>query len=171
MREFIVFLAFVGPLPATADDKPTGKTAPPAKVDWGAYSDHIKVAGVVAQVRETGFTLNVLKGVSRGRPPKPQYESLDLQYHEFAQVRVPKLPPKMDETRKKLNYTDKEIAALRLPAGMPGYSAEKAGLKDGARVEVQLLKPKGVAAGKLVTSDYKIKYVTILDPGTLPVKK
>ena len=170
----LMFLLLAGGFAAGADDEketPKEKSAPPAKIDWGAFSDHIRVAGTVEKLSDDGFTLKVLKGYTRGRPPKPQYEDFDLQYHESAQIRWPKLPPKLNAAGKKVAYTPKELAALKLPQGVPGYAADKADLKEGARVEVQLLKPKGVPAGKLVTTDYKIKYVAILDPGTGPMKK
>lgn len=175
MRALILLLLTTAMATAIAtardDEKDATKGVPPAKVDWGAFSDHIKLSGVVESATDTGLTVKVVNGYTRGRPPKPKYEEIELQYHESAQIRWPKLPPKLDETRKKLSYTEKEIVALRRPAGVPGYAALKSDLSPGARVEVQLLKPRGVPAGKLVTTDYKVKYVTIVDAGTLPVKK
>lgn len=173
MRALIVLLMVCGAVSARDDEKaaPKESATPPEKVDWGAFSDHIAVSGVVEKVSEAGFTLKILKGYTRARPPKPQYEDVDLQYHESAQIRWPKLPPKLDEARKKVPYTDKDLAALKRPQGAPGYAAQKSDLKEGATVKVQLLKPKGVAAAKLVTSDYKVKYVTIVSEGAGAAKK
>ena len=149
---------------AAADDAPSTK-----KVDWGAYTDHIKLTGEVKKTTDTGFTLKVLKAVPRGRPAT---EEIDLAWHENGLVRWAKEPPKLDAKGKKVPYTDKERKELKLPPGSPGYAAEKSDLAVGTAVEVQLLKPKGVAQDKLVSTDYKVKYAVIQDapPAKDPTK-
>lgn len=173
MRALVVLLLLSGAALARDDEKaaPKDSATPPEKVDWGEFSDHIAVAGVVEKVSDTGLTLKVVKGYARARVPRPQYESIDLQYHESAQIRWPKLPPKLDAAGKRASYTNAELAALKHPQGVPGYAAQKSDLKEGATVKVQLMKPKGVAAAKLVTSDFKVKYVTILSEGAGAAKK
>ena len=130
---------------AGADDKPK---SPPAKVDWGAFSDHIKVAGVVEKVSDTGFTLKILKGVKRGRPPEPIYEEVDLQYHESAQIRVPKLPQKVNEAGKKVNYTEKERAALKTAAGRPRLRGRQGGSERGRESRGATAQAQGRARGQ-----------------------
>ena len=43
-------------------------------------------------------------------------------------MRFKKLPPKLDDKGKHIDYTQKELDSLRLPSGVTGYAASPADL-------------------------------------------
>lgn len=154
-------------LAAADDKKPT--TLPGGKVDWGLYVDHVKIAGEIDKVSESGMTLATTRYIPRGKGKvDTKVEKTDYQYHDNALVRWVKAPPKLDIKGKKTSYTEKEMKELKAPPGSPGYAAAKSDLAKGSKVELQLMRPKGVSADKLVSTDYKIKYVVIQDTPTPP---
>ena len=114
-----------------------------------------------------GFVLKVPE-VVRGGNGKPQMrlKELTLAFHDNGLVRWAKRPPKVNDKGKKVEYTDKEMRELKSPPGAPGYAAEREDLQPGSQIEVQLLRPKNIAADKLPTlveTDFKVKYAVLLD--------
>ena len=60
-----------------------------------------------------------------------------------------------------LPLTSKEMDELRKPIGAPGYAAAKSELKPGHIVELQLVRPRDIAADKAKDEDIVIKYAMI----------
>ena len=85
-------------------------------------------------------------------------------------ARTKKLPPKSDENGKKVDYTTKELEALKEPARAPGYMAARGDVVAGSIVEAVLVREKSIPAAKLAESDLKLKYVTILSHDPNPPK-
>ncbi len=151
---------------AAADDKKPA-TLPNGKIDWGNYVDHVKVAGEIDKASDTGMTLATTRYIPAGKGRvNTKVDKTDYQYHDNALVRWVKAPPKLDIKGKKVSYTEKEMKELKAPPGSPGYAALKSDVAKGTKVELQLMRPKGVSADKLVSTDYKIKYVVIQDAPT-----
>jgi len=102
---------------------------------------------------------------------KEQHHDYDLEYVSESLVRFKSLPPKYDETRKKLQYTQKELEELRLPQGVTGYKASTSDLTPGTIVEVILIRDKSIPAAKADEDDLRIKYVIILGQDPNPPKE
>ena len=169
----VLFAAAAAGLTHAADDKKDDKKPPAGKVDWGAFADHAEMTGTVEKVGDTEFTLKVTQLVpGRSRRPGVKSEELELTFHDAGLVRWAKLPPKLDAKGKKVPYTEAELRTFKQPAGAPGYAADRTDLKPGAAAKVTVMRPKKVAADKLVTQDYRVKYVVLLgDPAKEPADK
>jgi hypothetical protein len=169
----VAFVVTAAALPVVASDevKPT---------DWSQYANAGDANGTIVEADEEGLTLRVSRidanrtfgRWGRGRVTlKENYEDFDLKYAEGALVRWKKLPPKFDENGKKVNYTPKEIDALRKPVGVPGYAAERTELTNGHIVELKLVRPRTVPAAKATPEDLRIKHVIIVGEAETPPKR
>jgi hypothetical protein len=107
-----------------------------------------------------------------GRPPqvttKEQHHDYEIEYVPESLVRTKLLPPKTDEKGKRVNYTQKELEAVRAPAGAPWYAASPADLEPGHIVEVVFVREKTVPAAKATEDDLRVKYAIILGKDSSP---
>jgi hypothetical protein len=176
-------------LPASAaDDK---------RPDWSGYTTVGNVVGEVVKADATKLTLRVTWFVQSGggnrrprlsgnagnfrnpftphmsRPRsglKEEHHDYELPFVAESLVRMKTLPPKLDEKGKRLDYTQKELDALRSPDGVTGYAASTGDLAPGTIVEVILIRDKSIAADKAKEEDLRVKYAIILGKEPTPPK-
>jgi hypothetical protein len=150
--------------------------ADPPKQDWSAYAPAAEFIGEVTKAKGDSFTLVVTTRVPTGNKNSPfrlKTEEYELTFAEAGLVRWLKLPPKLNAAGKKVEYTSKELAELKKPAGAPGFAADRSALQDGTIVKVHLVRLKSVKLESAVIQDFKVKYAVILSGGnpTPPEKK
>lgn len=170
-------------LPGADEKKPEVKPAETATADWSKYVTVSEVQGEIVKVEANGFLLklpgapqNKTTGTGKNRrttqvPGKPVQVS--VAFAEGGLVRWSKLPPKLDKDGKKGTRTPEEIAELKKPYGVTGYSAQQADLKAGQIVDLIMVRPRDIPAAKATESDLLIKRATILgaDPTAKPAEE
>ncbi|MGL6074076.1 MAG: hypothetical protein ACRC8S_07940 [Fimbriiglobus sp.] len=165
----LLFASCLTALDAAEDEKTEKKPAekkvePNKKIDWGNYVDGGKVVGKIDKTSADGFKLLVeTQTIQPGKKtPRTKTDKLDFVFHENGLVRWQKQPVKLSETRKKIPWTPKEAAELKLPQGAPGFAATREDLDSGQVVEVTYMRPKDLKADVAVISDFRVKYVVIV---------
>ncbi len=110
--------------------------------------------------------------VNRSNQPKLHqvHHDYDLAYLPQSLVRTRTMPPKTDETGKKVPHTQKEIDELRAPDGAPAYAASKSDVTPGTILEVYLIRDAKVAAEKATDADLRIKYAFTMGKSPNPSK-
>ena len=182
-----------------ADDK---SKAP----DWSGYTTVSTVVGEIVKADSKQLTLRVtwfvpqakgglqkpalsinahgyrnpfVPNMTKPRPGfKEEHHDYELEFVAESLVRTKHLPPKLDEKGKRVDYTQKELDALRAPAGVTGFAASTGDLTPGTIVEVIMIRDKSIPAAKATEDDLRVKYAIILgkDPnmpkeGTKPDEK
>src|SRR5262249_52505314 len=110
-------------------------------------------------------------GQNKNRPnSKEQHHDYELEFVPESLVRMKTLPPKLDENGKRVDYTQKEIDALRTPDGVPSYAASVADLTPGTIVDVRMVRDKSIPVAKMTEGDLRVKYAIILGKDPNPPK-
>jgi hypothetical protein len=151
-----------------ADDAKTPAKEPPAKApDYSSYKAAKTVESVeVVKADDKKLTIKVSYAATKpgpgGRPVTVQMKKdVDYQFIPESLVRTKILPPKLDDNGKKVPYTDKEKAALKVPPGVVGYAANIADLTPGSTVDLILIRDKSIPEAKVTEDDMRIKYAVI----------
>jgi len=193
-------LLLVPVLCADDDEKTTDKTSakptPQKAPDWSKYTTVTDIVGEIVRADANKLVLRVtwlvpqnsgnnrphLSGNHRNfhnphaahmtRPPqlKEQHHDYELEFVPESLVRLKKLPPKTDETGKKVNYTTKELAELRAPDTVSGYAATVVDLVPGTIVDVTIVRDKSIPAAKATEDDLRVKYAMVLGKDPNPPK-
>jgi hypothetical protein len=164
-----------------ADDTKTPDKEPPAKApDYSNYKAAKTVESVeIVKADDKKITIKIsytgTKPGPGGRPiPVQMKKELEYQFVPESLVRTKVLPPKYDSNGKKVTYTDKEKAALKIPAGVVGYAANVSDLAPGSTVDLILIRDKSIPEAKVTEEDMRIKYAIITalpTAATTPPKK
>jgi hypothetical protein len=163
-----------------ADGKDSPSTKPP---DWSHYKQVGNLFGEIVKADDKKITLRVSwlqqsgsyrRPGSRGRGSAPrakqQHHDYEIPFVPESLVRSKKLPPKLGDNGKRVDYTQKELDNLRLPNGVTGYAASPADLEPGTLVEVILVRDRSISAAKATEDDVRVKYAIILGKDTTPPK-
>ncbi len=155
----------------------------PSLPDVSKYTKFSEVAGTVIKVGKDNFTLritwytqsggtrpNLYHGnhshhqyyhPSRPRPAKVTEHHADhvLTFLPDGLVRWHLLSQEPGVKGVELKPADRE--KLKAPLGAPGWAADRSDLKPGDVVDLFLVRPNGVALGKITESDLRVKYAVI----------
>jgi hypothetical protein len=101
---------------------------------------------------------------------KEQHHDYVIEFVPESLVRTKVLPPKTDDTGKRVEYTSKELQDLKGPWAIPGYAASNSDLVPGSIVEVVMIRDKSIAAAKVTEDDLRVKYAIILGKDPNPPK-
>lgn len=152
------------PPPASTQTEPAHPTA------YVRYSD---VKGEVAAVSDQGFTLRMtwqaVGAVRQGRGVRPvavprQVEH-EVQFADGGLVRWADVADAGPDAA-----TPAGRARLKLPAGAPGWAADRAALKPGQAVEVVFVRPKDLPPSRVTPADLRVRYAIIRHVGPSPSK-
>ena len=108
--------------------------------------------------------------ISRAANYKEQHHDYELEFVPESLVRAKTLPPKTNDSGKRVDYTQKELDELRAPEGAPSYAASSADLVPGSIVEVRMIRDKSITAAKATEDDLRVKYAIILGKDPNPPK-
>jgi hypothetical protein len=163
-----------------ADDTKTPDKEPPAKApDFSKYK-LVKVLESVEVVKadDKKVTVKISYTVFKPNPnPKlpgtnvPMKKDVDYSFLPESLVRTKVLPPKTDDNGKKVEYTVKEKAALKVPKDVVGYTANVSDLVAGSTVDIILVRDKSIPDAKATDDDLRIKYAIITALPTTPAPK
>jgi hypothetical protein len=101
---------------------------------------------------------------------KEQHHDYVLEFVPESLVRTKTMPPKTNDSGKRVDYTQKELDELRAPEGAPSYAASSADLVPGSIVEVRMIRDKSITAAKATEDDLRVKYAIILGKDQNPPK-
>ena len=121
----------------------------------------------------SGRNRNYYNPFSRAARPArvvEHHQDYNLDYLPQSLVRTRTLPPKTDETGKRVPHTQKEIDELRAPDGAPAYAASKIDVTPGTYLEVYLIRDKNIPDEKATDADLRIKYAFVLGKDPNPPK-
>jgi hypothetical protein len=168
IRPVLMTVSFLFLSVAMAEDAP----------DWSKFAKYGEISGVIVKAGDEDITLQIPKlekgknnnrgGNRGGRNRRPSvklgHEDIDLNYAPAGLVRWDKLPKNPDGSP----LSSRAMEALRKPIGAPGYAADKADLKPGHVVKVQLVRPTEIPADKVTEKNVNIKYVIIVAEANPP---
>jgi hypothetical protein len=163
-----------------ADDAKTPDKEPPTKApDFSKYK-LVKVLESVEVVKADDKKVTVKVSYTVFKPnanPKlpgtnvPMKKDVDYSFLPESLVRTKILPPKTDDNGKKVEYTVKEKAALKVPKDVVGYAANVSDLVAGSTVDIILVRDKSIPDAKATDDDLRIKYAIITALPTKPAPK
>lgn len=149
--------------------EPKESAGPPAKLpDWSKEyaSGGDPVVGIISKVDDDSVTIGVPVAVpssTGGRRPsmRQEYKFITMKLAEGALVRSKEAPVKPDAKGKFVKLPANELAPLKKPQGAPGYHMDKAELKPGHIVSLELLRPKTIPSAKATLEDKVVKFVVV----------
>jgi hypothetical protein len=178
----------------------TTSTSPSKGTDWSGYLRVNQLTAEVVRADESSVTLRLYylapNSKSGTRAPRPQlhynhghvyqnpllrrsngrpqvhwdHHDYTVQYAPEGLARTQTLPPKTDETGKRVPHTQKELEDLKAPVGAPGYAIAKSDLTAGTIVDVIIIRDKTIPADKVTESDMRVKYATVVGKDPNPPK-
>lgn len=165
-----------------ADDKSV-----PPEPDWSGYVRFSEVTGKISKLEKNGFVFHLtwtetsgvqnnqyrpgaIGALAGGGLPRASHmsarvrtqvhhEDVHFRFAEAGLVRWHKLT--MGPGAGGKFVTEAEQNRLKLPAGAPGWAADRSDLRPGQVVEVTLVRPKDVPLAKATPADLRVKYAVI----------
>jgi hypothetical protein len=160
-----------------ADDTKAPDKEPPTKApDYSNYKGSKSLESVeIVKADDKKIVIKIpytgTRVVNGRQVPVQMKKEVDYQFVSESLVRTKVLPPKFDGNGKKVTYTDKEKAALKVPMGVVGYAANNSDLAPGTTIDLVLFHDKSIPEVKLTEEDWRIKYAVITAWPTTPAKK
>ncbi len=154
---------------SAADDNKTPAKDPPAKLpDYSKYKFVKEQIGEVLKFDDKKITIRVKWTVAKGFNPlaKPVEMHKDYEYQFIPEslVRTSFLPKKTDDKGKRVEYTQKEKDALKMPVGVTGYAASMSDITLSSTVNLILIRDKTITEAKATEDDLRIKFAIIQPP-------
>ena len=152
----------------SADDTKTATKEIPDKIpDYSKYKFVKEMAGELIKSDDKKVTIRV-KWTVNAQPnprlaPRPveKHQDYDFQFIPESLVRTSFLPKKTDDKGKKVELTQKEKEALKMPPGVTGYAASNSDLVEHSTVNLILIRDKTISDAKATDDDLRIKYAII----------
>jgi hypothetical protein len=137
------------------------------------------MAGELIKADDKKVTIRVKWTVNTQLNPKARpnlvekHQDYDFQFIPESLIRTSFLPKKTDDKGKKVEYTQKEKDALKMPPGVTGYAASNSDLVEHSTVNLILIRDKTISDAKATDDDLRIKYAVIqaLPTATTPPAK
>ncbi len=160
----------------TAAVQPAAADPPARAPSWLEYVDVSKFVAEVSEYKDGEITVKVREfekdeeasKPKKGKAPAQPVMKAVLKDHTFkfadaALVRWKNIPPKPPgPDGRPGKYTAEEAARIKLPAGVPGFAAERSDLKEGQGVELTLVRLKAADPRRLTPADLRVKYAIIV---------